>query len=87
MQFNYFKEMRNLTLLAPASLFFTIYAKAMLHSYYEHQEHLKCKEDLKKQGFKISETTVYERFKKAYIPIFPLVSENLPKEDVPKYKK
>lgn len=78
-----FKGIININLFAPVSLYLTGYAKDMVQSYEDQQRHLKSREVLNFFDAKV----VNEQFKKAYLPMFPLVPEHLSKEEVPQLKK
>jgi hypothetical protein len=75
---------RNSTVMIPLSYFSLLYIKAMLHSFDEHQKHL---EKIEKENIQFSKTSGFERFKKAYHPLFPLSPQHkIIHQDTPKPK-
>lgn len=71
-------------LIVPISYFSILYIKAFLHAMDEHQ---KFQEKIAKDNKSLSQTTIFERFKKTYHPIFPLIPEGKSGlQDAPKPK-
>ena len=77
MKNTFFKTIQSTTFTAPLALFAVCYTNAILHSYHESKKHEeKMKNYYEKQNITPVESTIWSRFKNAYLPLFPLIPEN-----------